>query len=145
MTTAHDVPGDELVRRATEEVSDLKAVEPPEWGEFSKTGRNRELPPEEDGWWFKRTASLLRKVYVEGPMGVSRLKKSYGGKDRKGMQPSHHEEGSGSVIRTSLQQLEEAGLVEQKGNDGRVVTPEGQKFLDELAEEVAEDLIDRRN
>jgi len=140
MTTAHDVPGNELVRRVTDEVKDLEAVEPPEWAEFSKTGRDRELPPEDEDWWFERTASVLRKVYVEGPIGVSRLKKAYGGKDRKGMQPAHHEEGSGSVIRTALQQLEEEGLVEQKGNDGRVVTSDGQVFLDGIADEIADEL-----
>jgi len=141
MTTAHEVPGDRLVEEAAEDVEELDAVEPPEWAKFSKTGRSRELPPENDDWWYVRTASLLRKVYIEGPIGVSRLKKAYGGKDRKGMARSHHEEGSGSVIRTALQQLEEEGLVEQKGSDGRVVTSEGQKFLDGIASEVADEIL----
>ncbi|MDZ7688512.1 MAG: 30S ribosomal protein S19e [Halobacteriales archaeon] len=141
MTTAHEVPGDRLVEETAEEVKELDAVEPPEWAEFAKTGRNRELPPENDDWWYVRTASILRKVYIEGPIGVSRLKKAYGGKDRKGVARSHHEEGSGSVIRTALQQLEEEGLVEQKGSDGRVVSSEGQKFLDGIASEVADEIL----
>lgn len=141
MTTAHEVPGDRLVERAAEEVKELDAVEPPEWAQFSKTGRSRELPPEDDDWWYVRTASLLRKVYVEGPIGVSRLKRSYGGRDRQGAGRSHHEEGSGNVIRTGLQQLEEEGLVEQKGSEGRVVSAEGQKFLDDIASDLADEIL----
>jgi len=141
MTTAHEVPGDRLVERAAEEVRELEAVEPPEWARFAKTGRDRELPPEDADWWYTRTAALLRKVYVEGPVGVARLKKEYGGRDRKGAEPSHHEDGSGSVIRTALQQLEEAELVEQKGSDGRVVTGEGQRFLDGIASDLADDVL----
>jgi small subunit ribosomal protein S19e len=141
MTTAHEVPGDQLVERTAEEVKELEAVEPPEWAEFSKTGRGRELPPENDDWWYTRTAALLRKVYIEGPIGVSRLKKAYGGSDNKGVNPSHHREGSGNVIRTALQQLGEEGLVEQKGGEGRVVTADGQGFLDDIASEIADDII----
>jgi len=141
MTTAHEVPGDRLVEETKEEVAELDAVEPPEWANFAKTGRDRELPPEDADWWYTRTASLLRKVYVNGPIGVARLKKEYGGNDRKGVAPSHHEDGSGSVIRTALQQLEEADLVEQKGGEGRVVTAEGQKFLDGIASEIADELL----
>jgi small subunit ribosomal protein S19e len=141
MTTAHEVPGDRLVKETAEEVKDLDAVEPPEWANFAKTGRGRELPPEDDDWWYVRTASLLRKVYTEGPIGVSRLKKAYGGKDRKGVERSHHEEGSGSVIRTALQQLEEEDLVQQKGSEGRVVSSEGQKFLDGIASDIADEIL----
>jgi len=141
MTTAHEVPGDRLVEETAEEVKEIDAVESPEWARFAKTGRSRELPPENDDWWYVRTASLLRKVYIEGPIGVSRLKKAYGGKDRKGVARSHHEEGSGSVIRTALQQLEEEGLVEQKGSDGRVVSSEGQKFLDGIASDIADEIL----
>lgn len=141
MTTAHEVPGDRLVERTADEVEDLDAVEPPEWAEFAKTGRDRELPPEDDDWWYVRTASLLRKVYIEGPIGVSRLKRSYGGRDRKGAGRSHHEEGSGNVIRTALQQLEEEGLVEQKGSEGRVASAEGQKFLDGIASDLADEIL----
>ncbi len=139
MTTAHDVPAEDLIQAIEEELQDSDAVEPPEWAEFSKTGRDRELPPEEDDWWITRSASLLRKVYLEGPVGVSSLKREYGGKHRKGVEKSHHEEGSGSVIRTSLQQLEEEGLVEIE-NDGRVASPEGRQLLDGLADEIADEI-----
>jgi small subunit ribosomal protein S19e len=140
MTTAHEVPGGRLVEDTKEEVRDIEAVEPPEWAAFSRTGRDRELPPEDADWWYTRTASLLRKVYTNGPIGVSRLKKGYGGRDNKGVEPSHHEDGSGNVVRTALQQLEEAGLVEQKGGEGRVVTPEGQRFLDGVASDIADEV-----
>lgn len=136
MTTAHDVPAEDLIDAIEDELEDLDAVEAPDWADYSKTGRSRELPPQEDDWWTTRAASLLRKVYLEGPIGVGALKRHYGGKHRKGVEKSHHENGSGSVIRTALQQLEEEGLVEIK-NDGRETSAEGQQLLDGLADEIA--------
>ncbi|MDY6779813.1 MAG: 30S ribosomal protein S19e [Halobacteria archaeon] len=140
MTTAHDVPAEDLIGRLEDELRDTEGVEPPEWAEFAKTGKDRELPPEKEEWWYERAAAVLRKVYTKGPIGVSKLKKEYGGRDRGGMTPSHQKDGSGNVIRTALQQLEEENLVEQKADEGRVVTGEGRKLLDDVAGEIADEV-----
>ncbi|MDY7082896.1 MAG: 30S ribosomal protein S19e [Halobacteria archaeon] len=140
MTTAHDVPAEELIESLTEDLKERESVEPPEWAEFAKTGQAKELPPEQDDWWYRRTASLLRRVYIDGPVGVSRLKKRYGGKERSGMNPAHQREGSGSVIRTALQQLEDEGFVETIEGEGRTVTSEGQGYVDDIAEKIAADI-----
>ncbi|MFB6283799.1 MAG: 30S ribosomal protein S19e [Halobacteria archaeon] len=140
MVTALDVPADDLIELVREDLEGKEDIEPPEWSRYSKTGTDRELPPEDADWWYRRTAAIFRKVYKKGPVGVSKLKKMYGGKNRDGMSPSHHEDGSGSVVRTVLQQLEDADLVETKGKEGRVVSPEGQRYLDSKADEVAQDI-----
>jgi small subunit ribosomal protein S19e len=142
MTTLYDVPAEELIEAVAETLeSDL---DEPEWLAFTKTGTGRELPPEQEDFWSRRAASLLRKVAVDGPVGVQRLRTAYGdaanGSTRYRVRPNHKREGSGNVIRTALQQLEEAGYVETSEGRGRTVTGEGRALLDDTAEELIEEL-----
>ena len=112
----------------------------------AEAGADRELPPEQEDFWVRRTASLLRKVAIDGPIGVGSLEAEYGnakqGSNRYRVRPKKRATGSGSIIRTSLQQLEEAGYVERAEGEGRKVTPEGHSLLDETAVEVIESLGD---
>jgi small subunit ribosomal protein S19e len=47
----------------------------------------------------------------------------------------------GTIIRKALQQLEAARLIEKTRSDGRAVTREGKKLLQELAESITEELV----
>ena len=67
------------------------------------------------------------------------LRTFYGGKKDRGVRPEVFRKGSGSIIRTALHQLENAGLVE-KVEGGRVVTPEGRSFLDKMSGEIIKDI-----
>ncbi len=69
MATAFDVPASRLIPKIAEELKKLETIEPPEWAAFVKTGRHREKSPVDDDWWYTRSAAVLRKLYVEGPMG----------------------------------------------------------------------------
>ena len=142
MTTLYDVPAEDLIEAVAEEIED--DLEAPEWIEYTKTGAGRELPPEQEDFWSRRAASLLRKVAEDGPVGVERLRTVYGGSTngstRYRVRPNHKREGSGNIIRTALQQLEEAGYVETSEKRGRSVTGEGKALLDETATEVLEEL-----
>ena len=90
----------------------------------------------QENWWHIRTAAVLRKVYLYGPVGTERLAGDFGGaKDRKA-KPYKAVKGSRSIIRHSLKQLESAGLVEADKNKGRIVTSKGQSLLDNTAREV---------
>ena len=146
MTTLYDAPAEDVIEALAETLTDEDAVEEPEWLEFVKTGHDRELPPEQEDFWARRSASLLRKVAIDGPVGVGALKTEYGkakqGSNRYRVRPRHKTEGSGSIIRTALQQLEEAGYVEIAEGEGRQVTSEGHSLLDETAEDVLENLDD---
>lgn len=140
MTTVHDVPAEDFIAALQEEFADEDDVEAPDWAAFAKTGVDRELPPEDRDWWEERVAAIARRIYTDGPIGVAKLENIYGGLKRNGMEPAHQSSGSGSVIRTAIQQLEDAGLVEQQGNDGRVVTADGRSRLDGIADDVASEI-----
>ncbi|RZN63484.1 30S ribosomal protein S19e [Methanonatronarchaeum sp. AMET6-2] len=135
MATVYDVPPNELIEEVAEKLEEVEEVEPPEWASFVKTGVSKERPPSQDNWWYIRSGALLRKVYLKGPVGVERLRKYYGGSKNSGSSPEHFNKGSGSIIRNSLQQLEDAGFVE-KTDQGRVTTNEGKSFLNQTAREI---------
>ena len=136
MTTVYDVPADHIIRRVAEELKKRKEIVPPAWAAFAKTGVHKEMPPEDPDWWFTRAAAVLRRVYVDGPLGVERMRSFYGGKKNRGSRPNAFRKGSGSILRKSLQQLEAAGLIIHD-KTGRRVSPEGMKFLDNLSQEVS--------
>lgn len=141
MTTVYDVPADVLIDRvASYFASDVEEIRPPDWAAYVKTGSHVERPPQNPGWWYIRCASLIRKLYINGPIGVSRLRKMYGGRKRRGMSPAHFARAGGSIIRHALQQLETAGLVTKKDRDGRVLTPKGRSFLDAMAAQIKREL-----
>jgi len=136
MVTVYDAPSEKLIANVAQKLKDSGAVNPPEWAEFAKTGVHTEKAPIQADWWYTRAASVLRKVYVKGPIGTSKLAAEYGGFVDRGSRPNKAVKGSRSIIRKSLMQLEAAGLVSKNKNNGRVVTPKGQALLDNAAKEV---------
>ncbi|MBN1110252.1 MAG: 30S ribosomal protein S19e [Methanomassiliicoccales archaeon] len=138
MVTVYDVPSEKLIANVAQKLKDSGAVNPPEWAEFAKTGMHTEKAPVQADWWYTRAASVLRKVYVKGPIGTSKLASEYGGFVDRGSKPNKAAKGSRSIIRRSLIQLESAGLVAKNKNNGRIVTPKGQSLLDNAAKEISE-------
>jgi small subunit ribosomal protein S19e len=142
MVTLYDVPADELIDELADRLEDR--VDDPEWANYAKTGTSKELPPQQDDFWTVRAASLLRKVAVDGPVGVDRLSTAYGdrkqGSTRYRVAATHTEAGSKNIIRTILQQLEDEDLVSTAQGEGRVATPEGRSLLDQVAADVLDDL-----
>ena len=140
MVTVYDVPSEKLIENVARKLKDSGAVNPPEWAEFAKTGVHTEKAPMQPDWWYTRAASVLRKVYVKGPIGTSKLAAEYGGSVDRGSRPNRAVKGSRSVIRKSLMQLESSGLVAKNKNNGRMVTPKGQALLDNAAKEVVDSI-----
>ncbi|ELY65362.1 30S ribosomal protein S19e [Natronococcus jeotgali] len=142
MATMYDVPADDLIEALAEDLEDR--LDEPDWGQFAKTGVDRELPPEQEDFWATRAASLLRKVADRGPIGVERLSTEYGGTkggtNRYRVAPDRRTDGSKNVIRTILQQLEEEDLVETAEGEGRRITADGRSLLDDTAGQVLEEL-----
>ena len=139
MTTVFDVPADLLISQVAEEFKENDKIEPPAWSNFVKTGVHKERKPETLDWWFIRCASILRRVYIDGPVGVMSLRTFYGGKKDRGVHPEKFRKGSGAIIRGALHQLEGAGYVE-KVEGGRVVTPVGRSYLDKKSGEIIKDV-----
>ena len=146
MTTYYDIPANMLISALADKLSDSKDIVAPNWSEYVKTGVDRERPPTQENWWTIRTASLLRKVAKQGPIGVTTIAQTYGTVMNNGAGPNTPGVASRKIIRTALQQLEAAGLVEmvptkevetedgkQQLYSGRKITSAGQKLLDEVA------------
>ncbi len=136
MATIYDIPVDEFISALSEELKKIDYIKPPAWAGFVKTGAGREKPPVNPSWWYIRAASMLRKIYILGPIGVSKLRVKYGNKANCGMAPERFYKGSGSIIRKLLQQFEKAELAKQdtiKMHKGRVLTKKGKSMMDKLA------------
>jgi len=135
-----EVPANLLIEKLKEKLKGIKELTPPPWSRFVKTGVHKERPPEQPDWWHIRAASILRRIYLDGPVGVSRLRTYYGGRQNRGQAPEHFRKAGGKIIRTILQQLEQAGLVTKVEREGRKVTRAGAKMLIELANEIKSSL-----
>ncbi|MBI5797968.1 30S ribosomal protein S19e [Candidatus Woesearchaeota archaeon] len=136
MATIFDINPSDLIPKAAEELKKSKAVKTPEWAKLVKTGPGQERPPVHPDWWYHRAASILRKISLKGPIGVSKLRNYYGTKKNRGVKPEQFYRASGKIIRVILQQLETEGLIKkvEKGvHKGKVLTPKGQAFLDSIA------------
>jgi hypothetical protein len=91
-------------------------------------------------------ASILYRIYKEGPLGTGSLRTYYGGKKRRGTKRPEFRKSSGKIIRVCLQGLEKQGLV-KKAKKGRVVTAKGQAYLNQMAKEavgIAKQAVEER-
>ncbi len=131
MATVYDVPPEKLIEELAKKFKEAN-VEMPDWAMFVATGIHREKAPVQEDWWYTRLASVLRKVYIMGPIGASRLASEYGGKVDRGTKKYHAAKGSRSIIRKSFQQLEKLGYIKVE-KKGRVVTDQGRAYLDKLS------------
>ncbi|MFH0949259.1 MAG: 30S ribosomal protein S19e [Candidatus Aenigmatarchaeota archaeon] len=111
-------------------------IQMPQWATFVKTGTGKQRPPEQSDWWYIRAASMLRRISIDGPVGISRLRTYYGSLKRRGHKPAHFRKGGGKVIRTIIQDLEKAGLIEKSSHKGRVLSKTGMKLLSKTAKQI---------
>ncbi|MEM0481636.1 MAG: 30S ribosomal protein S19e [Nitrososphaerota archaeon] len=126
----------QLIRTTARYLKENRIVSMPKWAPFVKTGVSKDRPPSDPDWWYVRCAAILRKLYIHNEgLGVSRLRRMYGGRHRMGHRNPHFAPGSGSVIRKALQQLEGAGLIE-KSKKGRVLTKKGRQLLEEISDSI---------
>jgi small subunit ribosomal protein S19e len=140
MATAYDVPAEKLIPKIAEELRKMDTIKAPEWAAFVKTGRHREKSPIDEGWWFVRSAAVLRRIYVDGPIGTTRIAASFGGKADRGSKPNKAVRGSRSIARATVQQLEKSQLIQREKDGGRIVTGKGRKLIDNLSTELLKEL-----
>lgn len=129
---------EKLIINTAASLEKLPEMKAPDWTHFVKTGVSRERPPTQKNWWFIRSASILRKIYLNPGIGVNRLRRVYGGRKNLGHRPEHFHQASGAVIRRSVQQLEVAGFIKAEKNDKgkiskRTVTEKGRELLENSA------------
>ncbi len=136
MTTVYDVPPGLLIERLTEQLAKEAKIKPPEWAKFARTGVHTEKAPVQADWWYRRVAAVLRKVYVQGPIGSTHLAAEFGGRRDDGSAPYHPRRGSRSIAREAMQQLESLGYLSKIEKKGRTITPAGRKLLDHVSHEI---------
>ena len=143
MAKVYDVPADILVNRLSE-ILKKEDITVPEWTPFVKTGTHADKPPQNSDWWYVRCASILRKIYLHGPVSVNDLRSMYGGGRPVGYGAAHHKDASGAIIRNAIHALEKLGLVQNIEKKGRILSKQGTQKLDRLATEILSELIAKK-
>ena len=143
MTTAFEVPPNDLIEAMAKALKEDVKFTRPDWAAEVKTGPQKERAPDDEEWWWVRTASILRKIYVNGPTGTQKLRVAYGGKKNRGRRPEVFRKAGGKILRTILQQLDEVGYTEKdaKKRKGRILTPKGVSFIDKQASKIAQENV----
>ncbi|MFC2154718.1 30S ribosomal protein S19e [Candidatus Altiarchaeota archaeon] len=147
MTSIIDIDPKKLIDAVAVDLKNNVKMDRPDWAQNVKTGCYKERQPDFEDWWWTRTASVLRKVYLNGPIGVEKLRTAYGGRQNRKVRPEKFREGGGKIIRAILQQLDELeftikvvkekGLTEKStGFKGRAITPKGQAYIDKIASQI---------
>ena len=139
MAKVYDVPADLLISKLTE-ILKKEDIPQPSWTAFVKTGAHADKPPQNSGWWHIRCASLLRKIYLHGPIGINELRSMYGGGKAVGYGVASHRDAGGVIIRKALHELEKLGYVEKVEKKGRVLSKKGIQKLDRLSTEILKQL-----
>jgi len=132
MVSVRDIESGKFINKLKEELKNIKEISPPQWANFVKSGVHKDRPPEQPDFWYIRSASVLRIIYLDGPVGTERLRSYFGGRKNLGHQPAHFRKASGAIIRKIIHQLEAAGYIE-KCKKGRKISNKGLKFLDTVA------------
>ena len=140
MAKVYDVPADVLIDRLSSALKN-EDIPAPSWIPFVKTGAHADKPPQDRDWWHTRCASILRKIYLNGPIGINALRNDYGGGKPSGYGAAHHKDAGGAIIRNAIQSLEKLGYVDKVERKGRIVSKQGMQKLDRLATEILNELI----
>ena len=133
MAKVYDVPANALISKLAE-VLKTEDIPAPSWSLFVKTGAHADKPPQKSDWWHTRCASILRKIYLHGPISVNELRTMYGdGKRNMYYGARHHKDASGAIIRNAMHGLEKLGYVEKVEKKGRVLSRQGMQKLDKMS------------
>lgn len=136
-TSVKDVDQHEVVVQLAAYLKKSGKVKVPEWADVVKLSKHNELAPSDPDWYFVRTASIARHLYIRSPAGVGAFRKVYGAKKRNGTCPPHFCRANGSVIRKCLQTLEAIKWVEKAPTGkGRILSKQGRKDLDRIASQM---------
>jgi len=144
MSHPDDVPPAVLLPQLATELRNRQAVAPPPWAAFVKTGVHKQRAPVQADWWYLRSASVLRKIYLHGHVGIARLSADYGGKRDRGSAPYHARTGSRAILREIVHQLEKSGLVQPYKTQGRRLSPAGEKLLSSVSRDALKKLATER-
>ena len=134
MTGIKTIEAGKYNKLLSEELKKIPEFSKPEWVDFVKSSVHKSRPIFEPDFWHKRSASILRQIYLNEVVGVERLRTRYGGRKDRGMKPPEFRKAGGKIIRVILQQAESVGLLEKvKGKkSGRKLTDKGKQLLESV-------------
>ena len=135
MANIYEIPAAEYNKKLAAKLKENPEITMPEWALYVKTGVSKVRPPIDNDWWHARMASILRQIYINGIVGVGRLRTKYGSRKNRGVKPEVFMKASGKIIRLMLQQAEKAGLLEKVKEGrrfGRRLTKSGKQFLEDV-------------
>jgi small subunit ribosomal protein S19e len=138
--SVYEINPQEYNLKLAEALKNVPEFKEPEWAKFVKSSPGRERPIEDENFWYKRAASILRQIYKKRIVGVNRLRTKYGNKKNRGARPEKFVKSGGKIIRTILQQSDKAGFTEPIKNikgtrekrAGRKLTEKGKSFLENI-------------
>ncbi len=134
MANVYNVDGSALIKKTAEKLKE-QGIAKPKYVGFVKSGPSRERVPKDSDFWYVRCASLLRQIYINGPVGISRLRTRYGTRKAHVVTRQHHMRSGGSMIKDAFDVLEKLNYI-KKTPKGRVITPAGRSFLDKISNEL---------
>lgn len=140
MKKIFEIDAQEYNLKLAQALKEYPEIVAPEWSFFVKSGPSRKRPIEDDDFWHKRAASILRQIYLKKTVGVNRLRTKYGSKISRGAKPEEFRKSSGKIIRTILQQLDKSGLTQVVKDSsgtgmikpGRQLTSKGKELVESL-------------
>ena len=142
MAKVYDIPADMLIKKLTE-ILKSEDINPPTWISFVKTGVHADKPPQKVDWWYTRCASILRKIYLNGPISIADMRSIYGGGKARGYGIASHRYAGGAIIRNAVHGLEKLGYVEKVEKKGRVLSRQGMQKLDKMSTEILNEMIQK--
>merc|ERR1712230_200719 len=114
--TVKDVPADEFIKACAEFLKRQPKFDVPKYHDIVKTGVIKEFAPFDEDWFYVRSASILRKVYL-----------------RRGTRKAHFATASGAIIRKAMLELEKLEMMEHCSDGGRIITSKGRAEMDRIA------------
>ncbi|AAT42788.1 30S ribosomal protein S19e [Picrophilus oshimae] len=141
MVDVKKVPADLLINDVASKLKSMN-IEQPEWVSYLKDGMGKQKSWDQEDWYYTRLASMMRKLYLYGNLGIMHMSEEYGGKVDRGTKRYHPAAGSRYIVRQLFKKLEELGLV-KKEKTGRVLSPQGRSMLDKSAAEVLKKLVEK--
>ena len=129
-STLRDVPASIFISTYATYLKNSGQIQLPSWVDIVKSGAHKTFSPIDSDWIFLRLASLVRKIYINGGLGVGSLRKIYGNKKKRGTEPAKKKLSSGKIIRLALKELERLKIIEKSSTGKRYITKKARKDID---------------
>lgn len=119
-------------------------IEIPSWAPDVKTGKRKQMPPQDPDWLYTRIAAVARQLYLRPKgVGVGTLARYFGGRTRNHVTKKHFSRASRKNIRFAINELVKLGFVDVVENEiedekteiRKKLSRAGQKSMDAVANE----------